>query len=74
MDSDARDTMHMCKEALQKAQKGLEDASGQVENATMKNEITAQITEVSNCLQGCEKICSGLSQYKTEKKFQGIHH
>jgi hypothetical protein len=74
MNTDARNNMHMCKEALQKAQKGLEDAATQVENTNIKNQITEQLDQVKNCLDGCQRISSGLSQYLTEKKVEGIHH
>lgn len=74
MNDEARDTMHLCKEALQKAEKNLQDAVGEVENTSIKNQITNQLEQVGNCLEECQKICSGLSQYKTEKKFDGIHY
>lgn len=74
MNTEARNNIHMCKEALQTAKEGLQEAANQVENAKVKNEITTQLNQVTNCFQECEKIASGLSQYLNNKKYEGIHH
>lgn len=74
MNDDARSNIHMCKEALATAKQNLADAANEVENSHIKNEIKEQLDQVSSCLESCQKIASGLSQYKNEKKFEGIHH
>lgn len=67
MNEDARNNMHTCKEALQNAKECLQGAASQVENGTMRELITNQMKHVDSCLEECQKICSGLSQYKTKK-------
>lgn len=74
MNDDARNEMHNCKEALQNAKSCLQGAASNVENGAVRELITNQLKHVDSCLEECQKICSGLSQYKTEKKFEGIHH
>ncbi|MGE5627029.1 MAG: hypothetical protein ACM3X7_02805 [Solirubrobacterales bacterium] len=70
MNDNARDNMHLCKEALQNAQKFLKEAASQVENGNMRELITNQLKHVDSCAEECQKICSGLSQYKTH----GMHY
>lgn len=74
MNTDARNNIHISKEALQTAQRCLQAAASEVENASMKNQITNQLSQVTNCLQECEKIASGLSQHLNDKGNEGIHH
>jgi len=74
MNTEARNNIHICKEALQTAQQGLQSAASEVENTNIKNQITTQLSQVTNCLHECEKIASGLSQYLNDKKYEGIHH
>ncbi|MBC8061522.1 MAG: hypothetical protein H7Y18_12775 [Clostridiaceae bacterium] len=74
MNTEARNNIHMCKEALYAAQQGLQAAASAAENTNIKNQITTQLTQVTNCLKECEDIASGLSQYLTEKRVEGIHH
>lgn len=68
MNTEARNNIHMCKEALRTAQQGLQAAASETENANMKNQITTQLNHVTSCLQECEKIASGLSQHLNDKK------
>jgi predicted metal-dependent hydrolase len=63
MNTDARNNIHLTKEALKTAQQGLQAAISQAENTTIKNEISTQLSQVTTCLQECEKIASGLSQH-----------
>jgi hypothetical protein len=74
MNTEARDNIHICKEALRTAQQGLQAAASEAENANMKDQITTQLNQVTNCLQECEKIASGLSQHRNDKQYGGIHH
>ncbi|OBR94233.1 MULTISPECIES: hypothetical protein [Clostridium] len=64
MNSQARDNIHKVKESLKSAQQGLQMAADEVENSNIKNQINTQLNQVSTCLDECEKIASGLSQYK----------
>jgi predicted DNA-binding protein YlxM (UPF0122 family) len=64
MNSQARDNIHKVKESLKSAQQGLQMAADEVENSNIKNQINTQLNQVSICLDECEKITSGLSQYK----------
>ncbi|ADK16128.1 MULTISPECIES: hypothetical protein [Clostridium] len=64
MNSQARDNIHKVKESLKSAQQGLQMAANEVENSNIKNQINTQLNQVSTCLDECEKIASGLSQYK----------
>lgn len=64
MNSQARDNIHKVKESLKSAQQGLQMAADEVENSNIKNQINTQLSQVSTCLDECEKIASGLSQYK----------
>ncbi len=74
MNPQARDSIHKTKEALKIAEQNLQIAANESENANITNQIKSQLTEVTNCLEGCQKIASGLSQYRNEKKYKGIHH
>lgn len=74
MNTEARNNIHICKEALQTAQQGLNAAANEVENSNIKNQITIQLNQVTNSLQECDKIASGLSQYLNDKNYEGIHH
>ncbi len=74
MNTEARDNIHKCKEALGTAHQALSEAANTAENATIKNQILTQANSISNCLDECERISSGLSQYLHEKKYEGIHH
>ncbi len=74
MNPKARDSIHKTKEALKSAEENLQIAANEAENTNIKNQIKNQLTEVTNSLEECQKIASGLSQYRTEKKFEGIHH
>ncbi|OAA88578.1 hypothetical protein [Clostridium ljungdahlii] len=64
MNSQARNNIHKVKESLKSAQQGLQMAADEVENSNIKNQINTQLNQVSTCLDECEKIASGLSQYK----------
>ena len=74
MNTEARNNIHISKEALQTAQQSLQAAASEVENTSIKNQITAQLSQVTNCLQACDKIASGLSQFLNDKNYEGIHH
>ena len=63
MNTDARNNIHITKEALKTAQQGLQAAVAQAENSNIKNQISTQLAQVTTSLQECEKIASGLSQY-----------
>ena len=74
MNTEARDNIHKCKEALDTARQALNTAADTAENSNIKNQILAQANSISKCLDECELISSGLSQYLHEKKYEGIHH
>ena len=74
MNTEARNNIHISKEALQTAQQSLQAAASEVENTSMKNQITTQLSQVTNCLQECEKIASGLSQHLNASKQDNINY
>lgn len=74
MNEQARESIHKTKEALRTAKHGLQAAAEEAENGHIINQINEQLTQVTSCLDQCERIASGLSQYLNEKTYEGIHH
>jgi hypothetical protein len=74
MNTEARNNIHSCKESLQSAQKDLRAAEGEAENSYIKNQITTQLNQVTNCLQECDKIAAGLSQFLNGGKSEDINN
>lgn len=62
MNTEAKNNITTCKEALQTAKRGLQDAANEVENTNMKNRILTQLDQVTNYIQECDKITSSLGQ------------
>lgn len=67
MNSQARDSIHQTKEALQTAKQTMQQAYDQAENGHIRDQIEMQLKQISACCDECQKIASGLSQYLNEK-------
>ena len=63
MNSEARDNIKNCKEALSKALREISSADGLVENSQIKGRIKQQKESIQSCLIECDDIASGLSQH-----------
>lgn len=63
MNSEARENINNCKDALSKALAEIKNASSLVENSQIRNRINAQKDSIQHCLIECDDISSGISQH-----------
>lgn len=63
MNTEARDNIKNCKEALSKALNEISVADSLVENSQIRNRIKQQKESIQHCLIECDDISSGLSQH-----------